>query len=309
MVYRKNLNINEVSVEEFAQIVAMEVAVKLGSDFDVKTETIVKRNDCELHSVIACQKGGDMAPSFYVDEVYDHCFFNNGDINDTARNLAFQFVEYILSLKPSNVPDINTSLSLENENLKMILLDMKLNKKYLEDHPYKEIGAGLALVITVNVGPEYGVVVNNSLMEKYDKEALFKAALENMSKKDQPELSALSSVVDFEYPAENAFCSGKPIREPHVLTIERKSDGAGGAATIAYEGVAEKIAELCEGSYWMLPSSLYEWIIVPHNEGMDYLPQYREMVAEINAAIVDEKDVLSFDVFFYDAEENKIKRM
>lgn len=313
MVYRRELNIQEISVEEFAKVVAMEVATKLGNGFDVKTDVIIKRNDNELHSVAVCREDTNMAPSFYVDETYRYYIVNDTiNADDIVSDFASRIAECALEIfrTGKNIPDADkviSALTLDKDSLSVMLLDMKLNRAYLRNHPYKEVAAGLAMVICMNLDCEHGVTINNRLVEKYNKEALFQAALENMEKNHPAELHPLYEMIKFGN-MKNALCLNEPIREPHVLTVEGTNMGATGAAAIVYEGIAEKIAELYGGSFWMLPSSLYEWIIIPDEDGT-YPEGYKTMVGEINASIVDPKDVLSFDVFYYDKNEKTIKRM
>ena len=72
-----------------------------------------------------------------------------------------------------------------------------------------------------------------------------------------------------------------------------------GAASICYPNVLEEIARTLKGSFWLLPSSVHELIALMAN--MSTSDALRAMVKEVNDNIVDECDLLSYEVMFYDA--------
>ena len=83
-----------------------------------------------------------------------------------------------------------------------------------------------------------------------------------------------------------------------VITNRQKTLGA---ATIFYPGMMEKIAEMVGSSYFVLPSSVHELIIVPDTGDYDYR-FLEKTVSTINSDPVrispDEK--LSDNVYYFD---------
>ena len=69
---------------------------------------------------------------------------------------------------------------------------------------------------------------------------------------------------------------------------------------LLYPGMMEMIADAAGGSYYVLPSSVDELIIVP-DEGNLSLRRLKTTVRSINRSIVEEKDFLSDNVYYYDA--------
>lgn len=76
---------------------------------------------------------------------------------------------------------------------------------------------------------------------------------------------------------------------------------ANGAAALFYEGMMELVADVMGGDYYILPSSIHEFILVPigkaNEEGL------KAMVMDANRTIVAPEDYLSDSVYKYDAEE------
>ena len=79
-----------------------------------------------------------------------------------------------------------------------------------------------------------------------------------------------------------------------------------GAATILYEGVLEMIADFLDDNFYVLPSSIHEVIIVSETEAPWGSSGLSEMVREINHTQVDEEDILSDIVYYYDRCKKKL---
>ncbi|MBQ6409146.1 MAG: hypothetical protein IJJ64_14080, partial [Butyrivibrio sp.] len=85
-----------------------------------------------------------------------------------------------------------------------------------------------------------------------------------------------------------------------VASVEGNVHGAG---VIAYQDFMEKASERVGGeSFFILPSSIHEILIVPDNGLMD-LQHLESMVREVNATTVDPADKLTDNVYHYDAKD------
>lgn len=90
-----------------------------------------------------------------------------------------------------------------------------------------------------------------------------------------------------------------------VMTIVTNVKGMFGAAVLFYDGVMEDVSKRLGGDYFVLPSSKHEVICVPAmTQNADLL---REMVRDINRTEVDEKDLLSDNVYYYNAEDKTFR--
>lgn len=93
----------------------------------------------------------------------------------------------------------------------------------------------------------------------------------------------------------------KEFPEPgeHAMTVVSNDVGVNGAAVIFYPGMMDKLAEMTEGDYFILPSSVHETIILPDN-GAITAKELEAMVTEINATQVEPWDRLTDQVYHYD---------
>lgn len=74
-----------------------------------------------------------------------------------------------------------------------------------------------------------------------------------------------------------------------------------GAANLFLPGMMEKIAEQLGDSYFVLPSSVHETLVIPA-ETHAGVEELKEIVAQVNKMQLPLKEQLSYNVYFYDAD-------
>lgn len=79
-----------------------------------------------------------------------------------------------------------------------------------------------------------------------------------------------------------------------------------GAAMIAHDEMAQKIGDLLQMDYYILPSTVHELLVYPDN-GVISITQLQEMVKSVNATDVLPKDRLSDKVLFYNQQERRLE--
>ena len=91
----------------------------------------------------------------------------------------------------------------------------------------------------------------------------------------------------------------------HVLTNSR---GLYGAVAMINQEKLEHYAEQINNSFYLLPSSIHEVILVPASKDIS-LTFFADMVKEINQTQVDATEVLSDSIYFYDKEIKQVRRV
>ncbi len=276
--------------DRFAQTVITEMRAML-PDYEISRMDIVKLNDIVLHGVTARHADSSSAPTLYLDTAFES--------RESAEDTAKGFVNAILSAPeaPMTAEDAG-SLRFDKirDMLTARLIDTELNHRFLQEHPFREIGAGLALIAEVDLGNGYRCVITDSLAEQYDMDEVFDTALRNMQSRHPAKMLSLAGALTGE--SGNAL-EGEAEADPmSILT----SDGAEcfGAVAIAYDDMPKRIWEVFgkDSDYYILPSSLHELIIVQDTDSIN-LEELREMVITANRTVVDPADRLSDSVFKY----------
>lgn len=139
------------------------------------------------------------------------------------------------------------------------------------------------ICVEKNMGETASFTISNDLLCSYgiDVETLHKDALDNA-----PKL--------FPVRYENMF---------NYITIVTNQDITNGAACVFYPGVLEEIARE-RGSYYLLPSSIHEFIIAEEDTGD--ADDFVNMVKEVNSDpnIISSEDILTNNAYHYDAYDH-----
>lgn len=279
------------TITSFAERIIAELESRL-SEYEISEQSVVKQNDITLHGISIRNKDSDIAPTMYLDEAYeDYC---NGHSIDS---IVDSMVEMVINAEP--IAPIKTASEFDmcfdkiKDSLTARLIDIELNQIYLQEHPHKEIGAGLTLVAEINIDRNYRCVINNSLAEQYDMDKVFSTAIANMQKNHPAVLMNMETALFGE--RENILDGDGHFDTMGTLMID-ESEGFG-ATAIAYKGTPEKIRDII-GDYYILPSSLHELIILRDNGTYD-TADLKNMVVSANQSVVDDNDILSNSVFHF----------
>lgn len=90
--------------------------------------------------------------------------------------------------------------------------------------------------------------------------------------------------------------------EMNVISNKAKVHGA---AVMADKGFMKEVAQWLGGDFYILPSSIHEVIVVPKSIARQGVGALVDMVRDINAKEVRPEEVLSNDVYFYNAKEDR----
>ena len=89
----------------------------------------------------------------------------------------------------------------------------------------------------------------------------------------------------------------------YILTNTEKLHGA---ACILYQQLLEEFAKKVNDNLYILPSSVHEIIMIPASFA-GKASELRQMVEEINATQVEEEEVLSDSVYFFNRLTRKLE--
>ena len=75
--------------------------------------------------------------------------------------------------------------------------------------------------------------------------------------------------------------------------------------SILYPTLLEDICDSLQGSFYIIPSSVHEVLILPSDNTDDSI-KIREMIKEVNDTQIAAEEILSYSLYFYDREENRL---
>jgi hypothetical protein len=194
--------------------------------------------------------------------------------------------------------------------LSMEVVSTERNAEILQNVPHKDI-EDMAVVYrfqVVSEGADVGsILVTNQMLDNYgiSAEQLHEDAVRNAPEIKPLVIQGMGEVLAKQMGVEDLEMLGLNIppeqEQMFVASVEGNVHGAG---VIAYEDFMEKASERVGGSFFILPSSIHEILIIPDNGNFD-LKTLENMVREVNATTVDPADKLTDSVYHYDSN-NKV---
>lgn len=97
---------------------------------------------------------------------------------------------------------------------------------------------------------------------------------------------------------------GFGVDNSKIVTNKSKTDGA---AVIFYPGVMDQLAMELGGSYYIIPSSIHE-VIVVKNEDAGFAEFLNQTIQKVNDAIVEPCERLSYSAYYYDCVAKKFSK-
>jgi len=245
-------------------------------------------------------KGSNTVPTIDLNLFYDaYC---SGIDKSTILKAMAKIAQY-------KHPDLDyewmTDYSKVRERLYIRLCNAEKNAEVLQTAPhwlYGDIALTCHVIVDTH-GDCYGsTMLTNELLKPLDisEEELLSDALENSSRLMLAEFMPIDSLIN-EISGKEEQSETEETSPYYVLTNSRRINGS---AVLFYPGIMELLSEEIGGSYYILPSSVNELMILP-DDGITDLEWLEKMVRDVNRIYVDEKDFLSDNVYYYDSRSGQ----
>lgn len=298
--------------QEFVYAVISELNLKLKGG-KVSLHKTVKNNGKERSGALIEIPGINISPTIYLEEFYER--FNTGKSMD---EVVMEILDFYENVKCTESWEASWVFEYEKVREKIILklINTKENVKFLEEVPHWDF-LDLSVVFQVLLDMDSrGITtlpIDKTFMEKWGvtQEELYKNAMENTIRFFSPQFIPMKDMMA-EFLQEEKESSVNLLDKAdgdypkdimYVLTNQKRNFGA---ACILYPTVLEKIGEILEEDYFVLPSSIHEIVIVPGAQRQE-LDNMDEMVNEINIAEVSEEEILSSHAYFYDRQTKRLE--
>lgn len=185
------------------------------------------------------------------------------------------------------------------------LLNTEKNRGLLAKAPHMEILDLSMVCYALMRDGMASVMVTDSLAEYWGVPAqeIMAQAICNAPKTLPVKIRDIFSVLKEAGMAEDTANPGEGKPCFHVLTNSRGIDGF---SAVLYPGALKGFADAQGKDLYVLPCSRHEALLLPDGGDVN-ADELRCMVRSVNDAEVAEKDILSYNVYFYDRAENELK--
>lgn len=296
---------------------------------EVSLQDIVKNNGVVLTGLTFTRKNINISPTIYLEDFYEK--YEQGKVLEDIMQEIKEIYERSKLEKDMNM-EFFTNYDRAKQKIVYKLIHYDKNREHLKELPHRKF-YDLAIVYYYLVDMEEfnnaSILIHNKHMENWGvkEDELYRMACVNSPKLLQPKFRGMMDIL--KELAEEVYMykgtmdifnsDGTDIIREFEMEISKEKDETGmyvlgnlsglyGAAVILYPNVLEQCADCFESSFYILPSSVHEVILVP-DKGQISGEKLREMVCEVNETQLEEQDFLSNSVYYFNAQTKGIVQL
>lgn len=265
-----------------------------------------------ITGLVIVPENQNICPTIYLENFYPK-YEAGTDIQDILKDIVKLYLNNIAAPSGfSNIEKDFKDIDFVKERVIMVIVNGAKNEKLLSEVPYVEY-EDLAIIFKVYLEEDNGSMATITIRNEHlafwgvTKEELYEFAKKNTqvllpvrvrSAKDVM-LEMMGICQDFSDEIDWDMLDENPM-----IVISNKQR-INGASAIFYEDVLSTVAEKFGTDLYILPSSVHECIAVPYDE--ERLEDFLQMVTEINATQLKIDEVLSDNVYYFNAETKTLK--
>ncbi len=301
-------------LQEFSNEICDYLEEALGPAYTAECREMTKNNGVMLHGVIVHREGSNVAPTIYMDGLFQ-AYEDGRDFTELAEEIL---TTYRRSAREIRVDmEYFTHYPCVKNRILYKLIHRESNRELLSTVPFVP-WQDLALVFYYIMEDErFGhasILVQNSHMEIWgvDTQTLFAQAKKNMRRMKPVQIQPVQAVIqeimgDVTVNSVKAMSDSGDVMEPNPpLYVMSTKDRLFGAAALLDEKPLRDFAEAMHRDLLILPSSVHEVLLVPTEDAAD-IAFFADMVREVNDTQVDPEERLSYSVYYYDRNLQEIR--
>lgn len=265
-------------------------------DYAIETHKVYKVNE-KLDGLYLIDKTAatSASPVIYLNHLYED-YKQNNSITEILKFAAKTLTQSF------NLTDIKRLINADTikGNIILVLINAENNEELLKTVPHKDfldLAVIFRWVIKRNDNVFNSTIITNDIakMLKLNSDELFTLAKENTRRIFPKRLENITDSLNRLNPA-HPIKMNNPI-PMYVLSNEISVEGA---AYIVYDDILENIKNKFNESFYVIPSSINEVIIVPESTAdANYV---KSMLKSVNDTFVDKSELLSDNVYIYDTK-------
>lgn len=307
------------SFEEFQEYVKDHIREYLSEEFagaEVSVRTVKKLNGVTLQGLEIwtpeMRQSTGVTPTIYLNGIYEN--YENGVdlevIMEHIGNLERQSMD--LPEDVAKIKERYKDVGYVKNRLIVSLINAEKNADFLKDKPHRmleDLAIVYKVLINKNENGRGTITVTNDHMKYWGltEEQLYETAIRNSNAFEPPFIDDMDRVAA-EMLKERGMAE-EDIEElqagdhPKMYIISNNSK-VNGASVIVYSDALQQVAEMMGSDLYILPSSIHEVLAVSVEDRE--VEELEEMVRSVNQTDVLPAEVLSDNVYKYDAESRTL---
>ena len=310
-----------ITIEQFEDLVVERLQDDFNEDGNetvtVKATEVRKNNGVVLHGIIIRDDNSTLAPTVYVDGIYEQ-FIQGACLDECIDNIK-EMYNVSRDYKVIVPPGIVDSFEAVEDIIFPKIINSERNNTLLEKSPHALIG-DLAVIFQVYVSEFNGegvgtVIVTDELCQRWNVQTdrLLSAALKNLNSKSGISIKSLYSIVSEmmlktdDREVNEDMLQRKQSDDPYQMFVLSNQNKLNGAAGLLAEDKIAEFAERMDSDLYILPSSVNELIVLPHEESQEETEKLAEMVREVNRSSVPAHEFLSDNVYTFSRKDRSLR--
>ena len=287
---------------QFVNEVEMKVKSCVADNISVQIHVAIKNNSCERRGIMMAEKGINISPTIYLEDYYKE-FLQGESMEQIARQILNRYEE--VRFRESWEGSFIQSFDKVKSRIVYKVINRERNERLLREVPHRDV-MDLAMVCYVLIRLQNGQTATMLIKQEHlrlwrvTEKEVFEEAEKNVKRILPAKLSRMKDVL-----ASMLEISVEEDDSEDLMYVMSNEEGSFGAACIFYEGVMDMIHDTIRENYYVIPSSVHEMIILPESAA----PQKKEIeetVSEINRTQVEDEEVLSDRVYYYNARSKQL---
>lgn len=277
--------------EQFVEAM-YEMCKKMAAETDlVEKQQVLKNNGVYKTGLSIRPKNKNVSPIIYLDGFYTR--YLQGESLETLCQWIIEKSRQMPE-PPSCEYERVMELSTIQSRAAYKLVNFEQNRELLKKIPHlplMDLAVIFYIILSVDAQESCSVLITNEHLASWK---LPISVLYQYASQNTPRLLPPVFV-----PLEEQFPEIFRTEETCPLYLLTNEAGVNGASVLLYEQIPKLIAEQLKDQYYLLPSSIHEFLIIPMKEAPEP-ERLRAMVREINATQVDAEERLSDDIYYFD---------
>ncbi len=291
--------------EEFADTAAQQIRDYLPAEYAASEVTLprIRKINQSYTGLVVRKNRQQFTPAIRLDLFYQD-LLNGSELEDVLQEMGNMIRQISFPAQYGELCEKLLSGDRIVSRLFVRICGRKGNEELLGRAPHQTF---LDLAVTCHVylgetdGGKASILVSRDMLRQWGmtEAQLFEQAFRNSASLMPPVIRPMREIL-----AENCLPDDAPAPEDVPLyVITRRVWGS--AAALFYPGVPEQLSGIAGGSYFILPSSVNECIMVPESIHADSA-SLRKMVREINRNVVEDAEILSDNIYYYDKAKKEL---
>lgn len=291
--------------KEFETELLERLQDEVGGKYHFVIQDILKNNNVVLRGLLVTYEGGNIAPTIYLDDYYTRLFTETMSWNDIIQEIA----EILRRDCTGSKADLSFFEKFETveDRICYKLINAERNEELLKEIPFIPF-LDLAICFYVPYSSEMtgegSILIRNAHLDFWGASVsqVWSAAKRNTTRLMPSECESMENLLSQVLKTEEGM---RDARDLQMLVLSNAKH-VFGATVILYENLLPDMAERMEESFYILPCSIHEVILLPRR-GEESVAALKEMIRNVNATEVSTQEILSDNLYFYDRKAKRLQ--